>query len=114
MTTVDTYTATIYCGLREWYEVEIHHPAEAREICQDFVDEVGLCVTVTETTFIYTKGSEPGLIIGLINYPRYPSTPAQTQDKAILLARKLMEAFNQQRMSIVMPDKTIMLEKEEK
>lgn len=40
--------------------------------CQQYCNVVGLCVTVTETNYIYSGGSEKGYIIGLINYPRFP------------------------------------------
>ena len=35
---------------------------------QKYCDEVGLCVTVTDTWFIYKDGNEPGLIIGFISF----------------------------------------------
>lgn len=44
----------------------------AREICRAYCDEVGYCVTVTPTSYVYTGGEESGFIVGLINYPRFP------------------------------------------
>ena len=43
------------------------------EAVQDYCNEMGLCVTVTKTNYIFTGGSEEGYIIGLINYPRFPT-----------------------------------------
>jgi hypothetical protein len=74
------------------------------------VDTVGLCVTVTDTLFVYVHGSEPGLIVGLINYPRFPDTPEGIEGKALALAESLMRVCRQIRVSVVFPDKTVMLE----
>ncbi len=112
MTPVPTYTATIYVGLKEGYSGPVHTLDEARILLQEHVDAVGLCVTLTPTEFIYTKGAEPGVIVGLINYPRFPSTPEQIQQQAKELAHKLLRAFGQQRATIVFPDVTITLSRE--
>ncbi len=53
---------------------------KAHEICRAHCDAVGLCVTVTATSYIYTGGEEAGVIVGLINYPRFPSEPADAPD----------------------------------
>lgn len=110
----NTYTASIYIGLQEGYSKEIIHSSnEVHKICQQYVDDVGLAVTITPTKFVYTQGSERGCIIGLINYPRFPSDSKQIQEKAISLGKILLEKLNQERLSIVFSDITIMLEKED-
>lgn len=43
-----------------------------RQACRKFCSNVGLCVTVTPTHYIYKGGEEDGVIIGLINYARFP------------------------------------------
>jgi len=68
---------------------------------------------MTPTEFRYTKGFEKGVIIGLINYPRFVTTAYEIKEKAIHLAQILMKRFNQNRVSIVFTDETIMLEQEE-
>ncbi len=45
-----------------------------KEVIQEYCNSVGLCVTVTDTDFIYTGGSEIGVRIGLRQYPRYPQS----------------------------------------
>jgi hypothetical protein len=115
MKTTPTYEAQIFCGLQEGYTGLVHDVADAKAICKAFVDTVGLCVTFTETTFIYTetedtpKGHEPGFGVGLIDYPRFPSTPDEIKAKAIELAGLLKEAFKQHRVSVVCTDETILL-----
>ena len=111
MKKVDTFTATIYVGFKERDTGVIYTMDEARDLCQKYVDEVGLCVTITPVEYIYTEGNEPGCAVGLINYPRFPSDPDTIKNHALALARILLEAFRQYKVSIVFPDETIMLEK---
>lgn len=109
---VETFTATIYVGLSEGRKEEIplvHSLAEVESVCQSYVDAVGLCVTVTPTTFVYTNGKEPGAIVGLINYPRFPSNPEAIEDNAMSLAKRLLRAMGQYKVSVVFPDKTVMI-----
>lgn len=109
MKAVPTFTATIYCGLKERVSRLLWNHSDARALCQRYVDAVGLCVTYTETTFLYTDGNERGCIVGLINYPRFPSTPDMIRNHALRLAGMLKERFGQLRVSIVFPDETVML-----
>lgn len=112
MKSVPTYTATIYVGLREGYDGKFTLRAQALAAIEHYVDTEGLGVSVTDTQFVYTGGDEPGLIVGLINYPRFPSTQEDIRGKALALARRLKEYCKQQRVSIVFPDETVVLEAE--
>jgi hypothetical protein len=76
---------------------------EAEMICRAYCDEVGLCVTVTETNYCYTGGKEAGLIVGFINYARFPSDPAEIERKAKELADRLREGLGQQTYTIQTP-----------
>lgn len=104
--------ANIFIGLKVHYNDTIFPYDLAYEICQEYVGKVGLCVTFTKTEYIYTNGNEPGLIIGLINYPRFPSTYNEIYNHAINLGKLLMKALGQYRVSIMMNDKIYMLEDE--
>lgn len=105
-----TYYANIYVGLRIGYSEEIHSIQKVEEICQKYCDNIGYCVTVTETKYIYKNGNEPGAIIGTINYPRFPTEESVVLEKALVLAQILLKELNQFRVSIITPDQTIMLE----
>lgn len=107
---VPTYQATISLGFREQYTDKHHSIEEVTEVCQEYCNRIGLCVTVTPTHFIYTDGREKGCLIGLINYPRFPSTPNEIYNKAFDLACILREKFNQLKVSIICTDKTFMIE----
>ena len=107
---VKTYTATISVGFREQYTNQLHHIEEVKTICRDYCNNVGLCVTITSTCFIYKDGSENGCFIGLINYPRFLASEEDILDKAICLAKILKDEFNQLRVSVICSDKTYMIE----
>lgn len=66
----------------------------------------GLCVTIEPTTFIYTGGEESGYVVGLLNYPRFPSAPDDMDARASDLMRKLLEGTHQHSALMVTPDAT--------
>ena len=106
----ETFTATIYLGTRAGYSGEVTSLETVRQWLRTYVDATGLCVTITPTEFIYTKGSEPGVIVGLINYPRFPSSANSIRTKATEIAEGLMALLKQQRVTVVYPDQTVMFE----
>lgn len=107
---VNPFRGTIYLGLKEGYDGRQHSYGEALKVIQEFVDEIGLCVTVKETLFVYKDGNEQGLEIGFINYPRFPEERITIKHKALALADCLRHEFKQKRVSVVFDDETIMLE----
>lgn len=111
MITGPTFWANIYCGLKSGYGGVIASPDLSVHICREYCDQVGLGVTVTPTKFVYTSGEEPGVIVGLINYPRFPKEPAEVKRLALELAFLLKEKLGQERVSVVMPDETVMIGK---
>lgn len=68
-----------------------------------------LCVTVTPTRFIYVDGYEDGVVVGLINYPRFPSEKQRMIYDSWEIADQLKEQFKQIRVSITTPEKTYCL-----
>lgn len=80
--------------------------AQAKQVCREYCFKIGLCVTVEPTTYIYTDGEEEGFRIGLINYPRFPSSATVLSAAAKGLANLLMERLCQHSYSIVGPNKS--------
>jgi hypothetical protein len=78
----------------------------AHEACQRYCDDVGLCVTVTRTSYVYTGGAEGGIIVGLINYPRFPSTADTLFERAVDLGNWLRRALKQESFSVQTPTAT--------
>jgi hypothetical protein len=79
--------------------------AKARDICARFCFSVGLCVTVTDTTYIYTGGREEGVEVKLQQYPLYPTVPVLLEDKARALGQILRDELYQRKVMIVSGDK---------
>ena len=63
----------------------------------------GLCVTIEPTTFIYTGGEETGYVVGLVNYPRFPTKPGQLEKRAEDLMRLLLDETYQHSALMVTP-----------
>ena len=61
----------------------------------------GLCVTIEPTRFIYTGGEETGFVVGLLNYPRFPTTESVLIDRAKVIALGLLSVTFQTSVLIV-------------
>jgi hypothetical protein len=81
-TPTSTHWANIFVGLRPGYDALFHSQKTALDLIQAYVDAKGLCVSVKSTSCIYTGDSEPGVIVGLINYPRFPSSAKAIKEHA--------------------------------
>jgi hypothetical protein len=109
ITTVDTFEAKIYCGLnstKKNINFDVVYPLN---ICREYCNKVGLCVTISKTRYIYTGGYERGIVVGLINYPRFPASEDEITKKALELAEMLMDKLGQKRVTVVTSKKTYML-----
>lgn len=95
---VQSYPVSIFIAGSVW---------DAETSCLAYCDAVGFCVTVTETTYCYTGGEESGVIVGLINYPRFPKSSAEIWAHAEALAAKLRDDLGQQSYTIQAPDRTV-------
>lgn len=74
-----------------WVKVYLSGPIDqAKQILRRECHSEGLCVTIEPTTFIYTGGEESGYVVGLINYPRFPSDPQRIRERAMQLATVLL------------------------
>lgn len=80
---------------------------DAARICREHCLAAGLCVTLENCDYIYTGGAESGVVVGLINYPRFPSTPEQITAAACVLGTSLMLGLSQQSFCVVTPTETI-------
>lgn len=110
MITVPTYYASIYVSLREAYGLEIRNQDMVLDVVQRIANRGGFCATVTPTRFVYKNGSEPGVIVGLINYPRFPSSSEDLRALALSIATILRSTLKQERVSVMFPEETVMLD----
>jgi len=85
-------------------KVYISGPIEvAKQILREECMGEGLCVTIDPTTFIYTGGEERGYVVGLLNYPRFPTNPASLLDRARKIAVALRDRTCQDSYLILGP-----------
>jgi hypothetical protein len=118
MRTEKSFNLQIWVGLRSGYGEYIHPIEKVREICNKFVntlDDRGLgdCVSITPTEFRYIKGWEPRVIVEYINYPRFPRTEEQILKKTLALGEILRVQLFQERITVVTPETTYLLEDEQ-
>ncbi len=124
MTKVETYWAKIFLGCKNT-ETGVQHSLDvASRACSEYVNSADLCVTFTPTHYIYNGARkehfdvlhqespfccEGGVIIGMINYPRFPMKPEEIREKALELALILKVKLEQRRVTVMFPDETVML-----
>jgi hypothetical protein len=83
---------------------------QAVKTANEYCNEVGYCVTITPTKYVHTNGPDdglPGVIVGLINYPRFPSEYPTLLNHAVKIAERLRVDLNQESFSIETPENTI-------
>lgn len=78
----------------------------AKKVLEKYCDEVGFCVTAKATTYIYRHGTEEGIEVGLINYPRFPNNIVSIREHAVEIAKELLVQLDQQSFSIQGPEIT--------
>jgi len=106
----DTYEIKIYVGLKEHYDGIVHDSKEVKKLLFNYVNVDKIALSITELSFVYPVGGEPGVMIGIINYPRYPLKEEELRAKAFKIAKLCMNEFHQERVSIVTRNKTYTLE----
>lgn len=90
-----------------WARIYIAGPIEvAKQLLRAECMRQGLCVTIEPTLYIYTGGEEAGYVVGLVNYPRYPSTPDELAARARLVRDTLLYGTHQRSAMLMMPATT--------
>lgn len=108
--TVDSFTVTVHVGLKCRATGLITDRVVVLNAIQKYVDSVGLCVSVTFTDYLYSGGNEPGVVVGLINYPRFPLASEQIRAHALVIAEVLLKLCKQLKATIVTPIETVMID----
>lgn len=67
----------------------------AKQVIRRFCMDSPCCVTVAPTTFVYMGGEEAGFVVGLRNYPRFPTDSYTLRATASDLAERLRDALAQ-------------------
>ena len=79
---------------------------QIKQVIREYCQETGFCVTVSPTTYIYTGGEEEGVVIGIINYPRFPSDSKAQFRRACYLAGRIKRKCNQSSFTVMSPERT--------
>lgn len=91
----------------QWARIYLSGPIEvAKQLIRADCLREGLCVTIEPTTFIYTGGEEAGYVVGLVNYPRFPTEPEALFGRAKDLMHRLLESALQQSGLLMTPTTT--------
>lgn len=80
---------------------------DARRAVRAFCSGRGFCATVQRADYIYTGGEEAGVVIGIINYPRFPRTPDELLSAANELAMHVCLALHQSSYTVEGPEVTV-------
>ena len=72
----------------------------ARQVLQEYVMK-GACVSISDEEYIYTMGNEAGIVVNLINYPRFPKTEEALLKQVFELAELLIEKLYQGSCTVV-------------
>ncbi len=72
----------------------------ARQVLQEYVMK-GACVSISDEEYIYTMGNETGIVVNIMNYPRFPKTHLELLSEAINLAHLLIEKMYQGSCTVV-------------
>lgn len=90
-----------------WVKIYISGSIETvKQACRKNVYENPLCVTIEPVTYVYTGGEEQGVVVGLINYPRFPSPKEEIWARARELALVLLKETYQRSVLIMSPYET--------
>lgn len=77
---------------------DIHH---AKQVIRRYCKDSPICVTVSQTSFIYRGGEETGFVVGFRNYPRFPSDSYSLRTAAFDLAVMLRNELCQDSYMVV-------------
>lgn len=112
MQTAKTYQAHIFIGAAIGYSANKYLYKDLRAAVQEFqIAQKDFCgVTITDVEFVVGEYVEEGYQISTINYPRFPKDPGFIRTFMISLGNHLLRKMEQNRLSVVFPDYTYMLE----
>jgi len=106
----ETIEAKLFVGLREGYTENYKSLSDFYDFLRKYIKRGDFAITVTSTRFFYQTGEEEGVIIGMINYPRFPLSKDAIKNIIIDLGYSLMKEFNQYRTTVIIGNDTYMLE----
>ncbi|MDA3907020.1 MAG: hypothetical protein PF484_13190 [Bacteroidales bacterium] len=111
-----TWKASITIGRNTGYtdiQISVDSIIEAiSEIQKEIANtkNIKLSVKLTECIIVLVGQNEPSVTIDFIQYPKFPYSESELKESITLFAKRLMDVLSQNRIVVVFPDETIMLE----
>lgn len=102
--TCPTYTAEIYIA----GDIPV-----AKQLLREYCLQ-GFCVSIEPVYYVYTMGEESGMVVRIINYPRFPRTQDEIKQKGVELGGLLIKGLHAGSCSVVCTDETIFLSRRDK
>lgn len=68
---------------------------EAQRTLRKYCSENGACFSISKNKYIYSGGEEDGIVVHVMNYPRFPKSQSELYKLTEQLAIKLMYDLNQ-------------------
>lgn len=111
-TMLPTHEVRLYVGSREGYDGPVFGKKRVLDAIREYqlLPENMACVRVTETDFQAGDYLEGGFEVALIDYPRFPKGPTWVNEWMLGLARHLLVSLKQNRIGVVKPDVTYLVE----
>ena len=97
--TCPTYTSEIYIA----GDIPM-----AKQLLREYCLQ-GFCVSIEPVSYIYTMGEESGMVVRIINYPRFPRTQDEIKQKGVELGELLIKGLHVGSCSVVCTDETVFL-----
>ena len=119
MMSTKTFTAQATFGLQKKYSNELITARELKNSLLQVQTEIKekfnilLSTKLTFCEIVCLGQEEPSVTLEWIQYPKFLVAEDELQKVILLLVEKLMDALEQNRVVIVFPNETIMLEKSE-
>ena len=115
-TAIKTFQASIFIGLEKGYtqkrifEDEVFETVRKFQLVNSEERNIFLSASISDCNIVLNNQNEPHLKIDFINFPKFPLEESVMKENVISLSKELMIKHNQNRMVVVFPDETIMLE----
>ena len=113
MKSCQTHEVSLYIGNIRGYNGEPFTKDDVIKAISEYQIAKGnecVSVRVTSTTFVVKDYVERGFEVAAINYPRFPKKPVAIEQFMVGLANCLLITFQQNRISVVGAENTILIE----
>ena len=112
----ESFHASAVFGLQKGYSSDMLTMEEFREAVGQaqlkLKKETGILLStkLTPCEIIFLGQEEPSVTMEFINYPKFPQKEKELRKGILLMAETMMERLQQNRVVVIFPNQTVMLE----